>query len=208
LINLLTVALRIGKNGSVDLNAATKMENVQIRITSIPASDAEILDTTELLSVTQQLVELSQGVLEIQYQNRRGVFEANLILPALQRVTVLVIDDNQDTLLLLERYLAGSRFQFAGGRDPSQMLALIEKYHPGIIVLDVMLPGTDGWELLSRLKGSSETRQIPVIISTILPQKSLALMFGAADFLRKPFTQVQLLEALEQQVDQPIPKSN
>ena len=121
----------------------------------------------------------------------------------MQHKVVLVIDDNADTLLLMERYLSGSHYHFVGGRDPLQALALAETHHPHVIVLDVMLPGIDGWNLLGQFKANPNLRQIPVIVSTILPQEALAMMLGADDFLHKPFTQAQLLAALARQMAQP-----
>jgi CheY-like chemotaxis protein len=211
LINLFTAALQIARNGRVILAARPNLPRVLIQITSL-LSDAVPLDllkpdVDEFISVARQLSELSGGILTIQPQHSALVaFETTLSLPGVQRVTVLVIDDNNDTLLLLERYLSGTRYQFVSGRDPVQLFALIETHHPNIIVLDVMLPGIDGWELLGRIKGNPDTRLIPVIISTILPQESLAMMLGAADFLRKPFTQARFLEVLEQQTAQQTPE--
>ena len=116
---------------------------------------------------------------------------------------MLVFDDNADTLLLMERYLSGSHYRFIGERDPLQALVLAEAHHPHVIVLDVMLPGIDGWNLLGQFKTNPNMRQIPVIVSTILPQASLAMMLGADDFLQKPFTQAQFLAVLARQTAQP-----
>lgn len=203
LINLLTAAVQLAQNGWVRVAATTIAEQINIQITAIPASSANRigkLDVDEFISVARQLVELSGGTLEMPTEKvSEGIFEASLVLPAVQHKVVLIIDDNADTLLLMERYLSGTCYQFVGGRDPRQALALAEAHHPHVIVLDVMLPGMDGWDLLGRLKGNPATQKIPVIVSTILPQESLALMLGADDFLQKPFTQAQFLAVLERQ---------
>lgn len=208
LINLFTAALRMTKNGQVSLTAAVEGGSVQVRIITLPAARSMPAEIGEILSVAGQLAQLSRAALEITPPGVEGEpFVTSLILPAARRLVVLVIDDNQDTLRLLERYLAGSRYQFVSGVDPAQLFLLVETHRPDIILLDVMLPGIDGWDLLGRLKRDPATRAIPVIISTILPQESLAIMLGAADFLRKPFTREQLLAALEQQtapVEQPM----
>jgi CheY-like chemotaxis protein len=213
LINLITAALLTGENGTVTVTATAGLGKMHIQIASkSPTSNdpgSKVQDSEEIISVARQLVDLLGGILKIQsHSNGHSSFEASLILSAVQHVPILVIDDNSDTLRLLERYLSGSRYQFAGGRDPIQIFELIETHHPDIIVLDVMLPGIDGWDLLGRLKSNPSTREIPVIISTILPQESLAMMLGAADFLRKPFTQAQFLEALARQADLQIPGSS
>ena len=67
---------------------------------------------------------------------------------------------------------------------------------PKFIILDVMLPGTDGWELLGRLREYPQTRAVPIIVCTILPQEEFALALGAAGFLQKPVSRNTLLAEL------------
>jgi CheY-like chemotaxis protein len=78
-------------------------------------------------------------------------------------------------------------------------VALAEEITPRAIVLDVMLPGIDGWELVGRLREHPRTRDVPIVICTILPQEQLAMALGAAAFLRKPVAREVLLEVLDQQ---------
>jgi CheY-like chemotaxis protein len=212
LINLLTAAVQWAENGQVRVSTKALPGRINIGIEAIPASPDQKMDrrqVDEFISVARQLVELSGGVLEIPSEkNSAEVFAASLVLPAAQHKVVLVIDDNADTLLLMERYLSGSLYQFIGGRDPLQALALAEIHHPNAIVLDVMLPGIDGWNLLGQFKANPMLHQIPVIVSTILPQESLAMMLGADDFLQKPFTQAQFLAVLERQTAQLVTESH
>jgi CheY-like chemotaxis protein len=73
--------------------------------------------------------------------------------------------------------------------------------------LDAMLPGTDGWELLGRLREHPSTRHIPIIICTILPQEQLAHTLGAAGFLRKPVKQEEFLKLLDQLAKESVRES-
>jgi CheY-like chemotaxis protein len=114
---------------------------------------------------------------------------------------VLVVDDNQDTLLLLERYLANSPYTFVGTNQPAQVLTLLQQRSPSLVILDVMLPETDGWSLLAQIKQHPRGRDLPIAISTILPQEKLAHALGADAFLQKPFTAQQLLDLIKQLVD-------
>jgi len=153
------------------------------------------------LQVARQLAALSGGSLELTADDHdEEPFIARLTLPAVEQVPVLTVDDNADTLQLFQRYLAGSRYRFIGARDPKQALASIEYQIPQLIVLDVMMPGIDGWELLGRLRAHPKTRDVPIIVCTILPQEKLALSLGAAAFLGKPVSQEGLLTALDQQL--------
>ena len=126
---------------------------------------------------------------------------ASIIVPTAERLPVLVIDDNVDTLNLMQRYLSGSRYHFCGTARPQDALPMAEQVQPQILVLDVMLPGIDGWELLGRLREHPKTRDRPVIVCSILPQDQLALALGAADYLPKPVSQQELLSALDRQVE-------
>jgi len=111
---------------------------------------------------------------------------------------VLVIDDNADFIQLIERYLTGTTYRVAGERNPALALAAAEKHTPAVILLDVMMPHIDGWEVLGRLRTHPATASIPIMVCTILPQEELALSLGASAYLRKPISQERLLTVLEQ----------
>jgi CheY-like chemotaxis protein len=125
-----------------------------------------------------------------------------LILPAFEQVSVLVIDDNKDTLQLYQRYFTGTHYAFYGTSYPDQALSLVERLAPNIIILDVMLPGVDGWELLSLIREHPKIHGTPVVVATILPQEELALALGAAAYVRKPVNQTELLKTLDALVSQ------
>jgi CheY-like chemotaxis protein len=112
-----------------------------------------------------------------------------------------VIDDNADTLQLLRRYSAGSRYHLFTTQDPETALALAAQHRPEIIVLDVMMPGIDGWKVLTQLRQHPSTEQIPIVVCTILPQRETALSLGASGFVRKPVTRRSFLVALDDQLD-------
>jgi CheY-like chemotaxis protein len=126
-------------------------------------------------------------------------FVTRLTLPALQPVAVLVIDDNADTLQLLTRYTLGTRYQLTGCQDPNRALQMIEQTLPQLIVLDVMMPQMDGWEVLGRLRQHPRTQHIPIIICSILVQEALAYSLGAGDFVRKPVSRRDFRAALDRQ---------
>jgi CheY-like chemotaxis protein len=105
---------------------------------------------------------------------------------------------------LFHRYLTGSRYQFVGAQNARQALALAEATLPDVIVLDVMMTEEDGWMLLGQFREDPRFRGIPVIICTVVPQEQLALLLGAAQFLRKPVSQTALLTALDRQLVQSL----
>lgn len=210
LLTLLTAAIRSAPGGRVQVTTSASEGEVQVLVEGIVhgASPPSPQELAESLAMARQLSELGGGdIIEPTCLAMDCTFAAALVLPTLARATILFVDDNVDALRLFERYLAGSRYQFIGARSAEQALELAARYEPEAIVLDVMLPGVDGWDLLGRLREHPQVGCIPVIVCTILPEELLARALGAADFLRKPLTREALLAALDQQVDSPSPRS-
>ena len=213
LLNILTAAIRCARSGgrvAIDADATPPQIWIDIRPTLKQRAplDPPATDYSDGLEIARQLIALSGGTLEVQPgRSIQEPFYARILLPVAQQLTVLVIDDNVDTLQLLERYLVGSRYRFVGTPEPQQALALAEETSPQVIVLDVMLPGIDGWEVLGRLREHPRTRRIPVVICTILPQDDLAQILGAAALVRKPVTQLAFLAALDQVLGPPARES-
>ena len=115
--------------------------------------------------------------------------------PAGQPV-LLVIDDNADFIDLLRRYLSGQPWLVLGAAEGVAARRVLAETTPTLILLDVMLPREDGWELLLALRSSEATRAIPVLICSALREPELAPALGAAGYLAKPVEQAALLEAL------------
>lgn len=120
-----------------------------------------------------------------------------LHLPVLAAKCVLMVDDNTDEIQLVRHYLeqAGEFYLIAVTRAEDAIRQTVEQ-KPDCILLDVMMPGRDGWELLARLKAFPETAGIPVVISSILRERELARALGAAEVLVKPFDAAQLVAVL------------
>ncbi len=121
-------------------------------------------------------------------------FEIGLALDT-QRA-VLVVDDNEDVLELCRRYLTLHDYGVVTATSAEQAIELAARIQPFAIVLDLMLPGQDGWDALQALLNRPVTRRIPVLICSVLKQKELALSLGAAAFLEKPLTEEGLVGAL------------
>lgn len=192
LLNLLSLVAQENP-GTLHLTARPHAGCIRLVIQSAPQPLVTLTD--ENMTLARQLFALSGAKLSIQPPPD---FTIQVDFLPLGQALILVVDDNQDTLLLLERYLAGSGYQFLGIREPQAVLPLLEKQHPKVILLDVMLPGSDGWILLAQIKQHPAGPETHVIISTILPQEQLARTLGADAFLRKPFTREELLRTLAQ----------
>jgi len=119
------------------------------------------------------------------------------ITPASSRVTVLVIDDNRDWLSLYESYCIGTPYELVHVALGREAFEAIDAERPDIVLLDVMLPDVDGWDLLLDLHNGPLTRDIPVIVCSVIKGEELALTLGASLYLRKPVYRQDLLDAFE-----------
>ncbi len=205
LLNVITVALDWLATGRLVLRAAHQKGDPHVSVSvfgygSLASAAAEI--GAERLSVARELLGFSGGSLQHDAELLGDqICTFRLTLPTDRRITVLAIDDNPDTLQLLKRYTADTRYGLQCESDAERSLALAQKTMPDIILLDVLLQDIDGWELLGRFRAHPQLGDRPVIVCTILPQRDLALSLGAAGFLSKPFDRRGLLGALNAQAN-------
>jgi CheY-like chemotaxis protein len=136
---------------------------------------------------------------ELQYESEGGIQGISL-KSSRRRALILVIDDNEGLMHLLQRYLTDNTCKVMSAPNTEQGLHSIAQLQPDVIVLDVMMPGMDGWELLQRLRTRSETKHIPVIICSVIKDPELAFAMGASHYMLKPVTRetfVSTLQALQ-----------
>jgi PAS domain S-box-containing protein len=117
--------------------------------------------------------------------------------PADANRTVLVIDDDPTTRDLMQRFLSKEGFQVITAADGDTGLHIAQQLHPLAITLDVMMPGMDGWSVLTTLKADPDLADIPVIMLTIVSDKNMGYALGASDYLLKPIRRERLVTILE-----------
>ena len=116
--------------------------------------------------------------------------------PAADASEILVIEDDPSALRLLREYLEPVGYRVRVASDGEQGLAMAAERAPSAIILDVLLPGIDGWEVLRRLKADVTLRGIPVVIATVVDERDVGLALGAVDYLVKPVRRDALMAAL------------
>lgn len=116
----------------------------------------------------------------------------------LQGPVVLVIDDNQGLVELLERYLTGHDCRVISTNSGQAGLSLAQQVTPDAVILDAMMPGMSGWEVLQTLRVRPETADIPIIICSVFNDPELAYALGASYFLSKPIRRDNVLTALRE----------
>lgn len=110
--------------------------------------------------------------------------------------TVLCIDDDSSSRNLLDRILSRAGFKVIGSPTGDIGLQLAKELRPDVITLDVVMPGIDGWSVLTALKSDPELSDIPVIMLTMTEEQEMGFMLGAADYLTKPVERERLVEIL------------
>lgn len=115
-----------------------------------------------------------------------------------KRSLILAVDDNPDILSLITSALENSQYKVVCVHDPSKVISLAQKLRPHAVTLDVMMPGTNGWQLLHQLKTNPVTANIPVIMLTVVADSSTGKVLGADKYLVKPIERDVLLRTLDE----------
>ncbi len=106
------------------------------------------------------------------------------------KAKILIVDDDVDSVELLTKRLRAEGYDTSDAHDGEQALQQVEQYEPDLIILDIKMPKIDGYEVCRRLKGSEDTRRIPILMLTVkrkVPDKVKGLDVGADDYIPKPF---------------------
>ncbi len=110
---------------------------------------------------------------------------------------ILSIDDDPQVITLYERFLEPYGYKVVAQTDPEQAVQRARELKPLAITLDIMMPGKDGWQVLNDLKRDEETRNIPVMICSILEEEEKGFSLGASEYLVKPFLHDDLANAIK-----------
>jgi PAS domain S-box-containing protein len=121
--------------------------------------------------------------------------EESLSLPESDKI-LLAIDDDPDVIYLLRENLAEAGYRVVGATSAEEGLQQARVLHPLAITLDILMPHKDGWQLLHELKTDATTRDIPIIVLSVVDNKALGYQLGAFDYLLKPFDREAILAAL------------
>ncbi len=106
---------------------------------------------------------------------------------------ILVIDDDEASLETLQHYLEEDNFHVMTTNSGADGLRIAQEHKPHVILLDVLMPGMDGWAVLSKLKQDPQTSHIPVIMTTIISDRNMGFALGATDYVSKPVDRNQIL---------------
>jgi len=162
----------------------------QLQVLSTDDRVGEFARTPALLSepsVTEQLKSLSSSPSKKEGQEDREQ----------DKFLVLAVDDNLDVLQLIQSALENTAYSVIQVRDPARVVELAQRLQPYAVTLDVMMPKMNGWQILHQLKANPATASIPVIMLTVVSDRSTAIVLGADDYLLKPVEGETLLRKLQ-----------
>ena len=106
---------------------------------------------------------------------------------------ILVVDGDHASRREVARLLSGEGFDIFFAHSGLEGLEMVRELKPTIVLLDILLPDMDGWEVLNTIKSNRQTADIPVIVTTIMSNKGQAFELGATDFLTKPVEKERLI---------------
>ncbi len=209
LLNLLMYAAAAAPGAEILLVATDTVRGVTLRIVprevgggaSRPTKPTISTEASELLATGRQILETQGGSVEVGSTGDASAgapdYLLRLLLPPVQLGKILVIDDNPDLVGLFRRYLRDEPYRVIQATTAASALRLAAELRPDAIILDVVLPSQDGWDVLQQLRDDPLVGSIPVVVCSVLPERALARSLGVADFLAKPVTKASLLAALE-----------
>ncbi len=149
----------------------------------------------QILAILEQDEDTSNAAIAEQLGIEPAAVEERLDRLADTRTKILVVDDEPDTLIPLTRALEADNYAVIGAADGAEALEKVTAETPDLILLDLMLPKVNGYEVCMKLKEDSLTRHIPIIMLSAkgeIKDKVLGIEIGADDYVTKPFDLLEL----------------
>jgi signal transduction histidine kinase/CheY-like chemotaxis protein len=193
-----------------------KVDHIFEEFTQVDASTTRRVGGTGLgLAITRRFVEMHHGRIWVESQLGVGstftftlpreqpqpeepvALPADLAARGEGKKLIMCIDDDPGVITLYKRYLEKQGYSVIGVTDSTKAIDEAKRLLPFAITLDVLMPNRDGWMLLADLKKTPELNQTPIVVCSIIQDKTKGYTLGATDYLVKPITEEELLRTLE-----------
>jgi len=133
----------------------------------------------------------------------QGVAHVTVSIPLAKEPTVLIVDDNEGLAQLFRRYLQRQPYRVHVAHSYAEAMEALERVQPDLMIVDVLMPDRDGWEVLQTLRARETAVKTRFIVCSIINDPQLAAALGAHAFLRKPVSREQLLQTVESVLSSP-----
>jgi CheY-like chemotaxis protein len=198
IIRIFHLFLQHSTSRQIDVWLEQKNEDVDLHF-FLPATKFNMDQFLTYLHTHENLINKWLNELNIQLDgfNSPEGFQLIVRFVAQEKKLILVVDDQEPALKMYERYLSKTEFKIYGLSKATKVLSKAIELNPTIILLDIMMPKLDGWEILQSLRLNEKTRHIPIIVCSAWGESEFARSLGADYFLKKPITQKELLDVLQ-----------
>ena len=187
----------------IQLSMDQQGEDVNLLL-NLPGATFEMDEFLLLLHYEENKINQWLNELNIQLEGMRSPQGFLLMVRFIgqEKKLILVVDDQEPALKMYERYLSKTNYKIYGLSKATKVLYKAIELKPALILLDIMMPKLDGWEILQSLRLNEKTKHIPIIICSAWGEPELAKSLGANYFLRKPIVQKELLDILENFIEE------
>jgi CheY-like chemotaxis protein len=195
LVSLLSHAVTAADRGQVELRLAPGEHGVVVTV-GAPAATERAEAELGVRESRRMAAALGASLVYRPASTLHGRWHVRIDLPTRRPPRLLVVDNNADFARLVQRYLTDDDWEVIGAVTAEEAVRRARQDRPAALLMDVMLPGRDGWDLLSELKADPLTADIPAIVCSVLREPRMAAALGAVAYLQKPITRPRLQAAL------------
>ena len=191
----------IFEDSALDANSTLVSTRLSQAISVSPPNNHNLLlcvETNPITAITIGLKKLNHGTLS---HHLGLVIQTRKTMSKDQSTVVVCVEDEPEMIDLIRLILKQKGFEVLGAEGGVQGLAIIQESKPDLVLLDLMMPDMDGWEVYQQLKASDDTKDIPVIVVTAKAQdidRMLGLHIAKVDdYVPKPFTPQELIDSVD-----------
>jgi CheY-like chemotaxis protein len=202
ILNLASHAISAHTAERLILRLCRAGENVCVEFTYRPQAGIDLTRPQSPYVIATQLLDM----LSLSWSRREtdeGTVTISIAIPLTREHTVLIVDDNEGLVQLFRRYLQQHPYRVSAAHNYAQALEIMASLQPDVLIIDVLMPDLDGWEVLQALRAHKSAAKTRCIVCSIINDPQLAAALGADAFLHKPVDRARLLQTIEAVLSSP-----
>jgi CheY-like chemotaxis protein len=195
LLNLASHAISCHAAGAIHVHLYRVESGVRIDFSYLPQPSEDVVEPGSPRAVAEQLLSML-GLRWGWTEDEEGAAHVSVYIPLRRQPSVLIVEDNEGLAQLFRRYLQREPYHVAVAHSYAQALEMMERVPPDVMIVDVLMPDRDGWEILQTLRTRDTSSRTRFIICSIINDPQLAAALGAHAFLHKPVSREQLVQTV------------